>query len=153
MRAKLETAPDKRPWNKAQVIFLCTMRDNAGLTKEKFDIRWVSTGIRVSVNSAHGLIMRGAPPSWWDHRWCFTCTCRTVAAMRRTTSNRDEWTEKARAHCERYYDDKMETPEVKAERVLYQRTRGDSLIALQGRRVRITVDRSAQGRCWKFLKR
>ena len=51
MRATLETAPDKRPWNKAQAIFLCTMRENAGLTKENFDITWVSTGIRVSVNS------------------------------------------------------------------------------------------------------
>ena len=51
VRSTLETAPDKRPWNKAQAIFLCTMRDNASLTKEKFDIK-VSTGIRVSVNSA-----------------------------------------------------------------------------------------------------
>ena len=52
MRATLATALDKSHWNKAQAIFLCTMRDNAGLTKEMFDIRWVSTGIRVSVNSA-----------------------------------------------------------------------------------------------------
>ena len=52
VRAKLETAPDKRSWNKAQAIFLCTLRDNADLTKEKLDIRWVSTGIRVSVTSA-----------------------------------------------------------------------------------------------------
>ena len=28
------------------------MCDNAGLTKGQFDMRWVSTGIRVSVNSA-----------------------------------------------------------------------------------------------------
>ena len=45
-------APDKKPWNKAQAVFPCTMRQNAGLTREKFDMRWVSTGIRVSVNSA-----------------------------------------------------------------------------------------------------
>ena len=51
---RARTAPDKRPWNKAQAIFLCTMRDIAGLTKEQVDMRWVSTGIRVSVN--------GAPP-------------------------------------------------------------------------------------------
>ena len=51
MRATLETAPDKSRWNKAQAIFLCTMRDD-GLTNEQFDIRWVSAGIRVSVNSA-----------------------------------------------------------------------------------------------------
>ena len=54
VRGTLETAPDKRPWNEAQAIFLRTMRENAGLTKEQFDMRWVSTGIRVSVN--------GAPP-------------------------------------------------------------------------------------------
>ena len=54
VRSTLETAPDKRPWNEAQAIFLRTMRENAGLTKEQFDMRWVSTGIRVSVN--------GAPP-------------------------------------------------------------------------------------------
>ena len=50
--ATLELAPDKRPRNEAQAIFWCTMRDNAGLAKEQFDIRWVSTDIRVSVNSA-----------------------------------------------------------------------------------------------------
>ena len=54
VRGTLETAPDKRPWNEAQAIFLRTMRENAGLTKEQFHMRWVSTGIRVSVN--------GAPP-------------------------------------------------------------------------------------------
>ena len=52
VRATLETASDRRPWNKAQAIFLCTMSENPGLTKAKFDIGWVSTGIRVSVNSA-----------------------------------------------------------------------------------------------------
>ena len=64
MRATLETAPDKRLWNKAQAIFLCTMREDAGLTKEKLDIRWVSTGIRVSVNSAPlgGLPRRPSQP-------------------------------------------------------------------------------------------
>ena len=48
----LETVPQKRPWNKTQAIFLCTMRENGGLTTEKFDNKWVSTGIRVSVNRA-----------------------------------------------------------------------------------------------------
>ena len=43
---------DKRPWNKAQAVFLCAVRDFAGLRSETLDIRWVSTGIRVSVNSA-----------------------------------------------------------------------------------------------------
>ena len=33
VRGTLETAPDKRPWNEAQSIFLRTMRENAGLTK------------------------------------------------------------------------------------------------------------------------
>ena len=40
VRATHETAQDNRPWNKAQAIFLCTMRENAGFTREKFDIRW-----------------------------------------------------------------------------------------------------------------
>ena len=31
---------------------MCTMRENAGLTKDQFYVRWVTTGIRVSVNSA-----------------------------------------------------------------------------------------------------
>ena len=32
----------------------------------------------------------------------------------------DEWTEEVRAHCERCYDDKEETREVQAERILSQ---------------------------------
>ena len=48
VRSTLETAAE------AQAIFVRTMRENAGLTKEQLDMRWVSTGIRVSVN--------GAPP-------------------------------------------------------------------------------------------
>ena len=51
-RATLETAPDKRPWNKAQAVLLCTMRENVLFTRERFDIGWVSTGIHVWVNSA-----------------------------------------------------------------------------------------------------
>ena len=35
-----------------QISFLCAMREFAGLRSETFDIRWVSTGIRVSVESA-----------------------------------------------------------------------------------------------------
>ena len=51
VRATLEIAPNKRPWNKAQSVFLCAMRETAGL-RETCDIKWVSTGIRVLVNSA-----------------------------------------------------------------------------------------------------
>ena len=41
-----------------------------------------------------------------------------------------------RAHCEKCHDDKMET-----ERIRYPRSRGESLAALQGRRIRITIGR------------
>ena len=34
----------------------------------------------------------------------------------RASEDRDEWTEEVRAHCEKCYDDKMETSEVQAER-------------------------------------
>ena len=51
MRATLEFAPDKRPWNKAQAVFPCGMCESAALPRETFDIKWVSTGIRISVNS------------------------------------------------------------------------------------------------------
>ena len=40
----------------------------------------------------------------------------------------------------------MEMPEVQAARVLYQRNRGDSLITLQDRRRRITVERVLRAR-------
>ena len=45
------------------------------------------------------------------------------------------------AHCERCYDDKVETPEVQAERIQRQRRTGDGRVALQGRRATITVDK------------
>ena len=50
----------------------------------------------------------------------------------RASEDRDEWTEEVRAHCERCYDDKAETPEVQAERIRRQRTSGDRRVALQG---------------------
>ena len=50
VRATHEIALDKRPWNKTQVVFLCALRESAGLPRETFDIKCVSTGIRVSVN-------------------------------------------------------------------------------------------------------
>ena len=59
MRATFETALDKGLLNEAQAVFLCTVRDNACLTMQKFDITWVSTGIRVSVHSA-SLVTEGA---------------------------------------------------------------------------------------------
>ena len=51
-RATLEIAPDKRPWNKAQAFFPGVMCESAALPRETFHIKWVSKGIRVSVNSA-----------------------------------------------------------------------------------------------------
>ena len=69
----------------------------------------------------------------------------------RVSEDRDEWTEEVRAQCQRCYDDKKETSEVQAERIRHQRRRGDSLAALQDRRVQITVDRvlSAGGKMKK----
>ena len=64
----------------------------------------------------------------------------------RASEDRDEWTEEVRAHCERCYDDKEETSEVQAERILSQRRRGDHCVALQGRRVAITVDKVLRAR-------
>ena len=52
VRATREISRDKRPWNKAQAVFLCAMREFAGLRSETFDIRLVSTWSRVSANSA-----------------------------------------------------------------------------------------------------
>ena len=64
----------------------------------------------------------------------------------RASKDSDEWTEEVRAHCEKCHDDKIETPEVQAERIRYQRSRGDSLTPVQGRRIRITVDRVLHAR-------
>ena len=50
VRATLELDPEKRPWKKAQAIFIGAMREHAGLPRATFDIRWVNTGLRVSVN-------------------------------------------------------------------------------------------------------
>ena len=52
VRATLEISLEKRPWNNAQAVFVCAMREIARLPEETFDMRWVPTGIRVSVNSA-----------------------------------------------------------------------------------------------------
>ena len=43
----LELDPVRRPWNKAQAIFLGVMRDHAKLPRETFDIRSVDSGLRV----------------------------------------------------------------------------------------------------------
>ena len=66
----------------------------------------------------------------------------------RASEDRGEWTEEVRAHCERCYDDKAETFEVRAERIRRQRISGDRHVALQGRRIQITVERflSARGK-------
>ena len=59
----------------------------------------------------------------------------------RASEDRDEWTEEVRALCKKCCDDKMETSVVQAKRIRYRRSRGDSLAALQGRHMHITVDR------------
>ena len=67
----------------------------------------------------------------------------------RASEDRDERREQVRAHCERCYDDKEETSEVRAERIQSQRRRRDHCVALQGRRVAITVDKVLRsvGKC------
>ena len=35
--------------------------------------------VRLIISFVHGLIMRDAPPLWWDQRRCFQYFCRTVA--------------------------------------------------------------------------
>ena len=62
------------------------------------------------------------------------------------SEDRDEWTEEVRASCERCYDDKAEAPEVQAERIRRQRISGHRRVALQWRRVTITVDMVLQAR-------
>ena len=64
----------------------------------------------------------------------------------RATEDREEWCEEVRLHCEKCYDDKSETSEKQAERIRGQRCRGDSAVALQGRRVQITVNRVLRAR-------
>ena len=54
MRATLELDPVKRPWDKAQAIFIGVMREFAQLPQDSFDIRWVDSGRRVSVAAPRG---------------------------------------------------------------------------------------------------
>ena len=63
----------------------------------------------------------------------------------RASEDRDEWTEEVRArNCERCYDDKAETSE--AGRIRRQRVSGDRHVALQERRIQITVERVLRAR-------
>ena len=61
LRATLELDPVERSWNKAQAIFVGVMRECARLPRETFDIRWVDTGLRVSVSAPRG-------PLWYLYR-------------------------------------------------------------------------------------
>ena len=58
----------------------------------------------------------------------------------RASEDRDEWTKEVRAHDEKCCD-KTETSAVHAERIRQQRSRGDSLVAFQGRQIHVAVDR------------
>ena len=51
-----------------------------------------------------------------------------------------------RLHSEKFHDDKSETSEKQAERIRVQRCRGDSAVAVQGRRLQITVNRVLRAR-------
>ena len=64
----------------------------------------------------------------------------------RATEDIEEWKEEVKMHCEKCYDDKMETREVQAERIRIQRCRGDFAAADQGRQVSITVNRVLRAR-------
>ena len=50
VRATLELDPEERPWNKAQAIFVCKMREHANHPRDTFDIKWVNKGLCVSVS-------------------------------------------------------------------------------------------------------
>ena len=52
--ATLELDPVKRPWNKAQAIFIGVMKRCANHPREAFVIRWVDTGLRVSLAAPLG---------------------------------------------------------------------------------------------------
>ena len=67
------------------------------------------------------------------------------------SDDRDKWTEEVRTHCERCYDDKAETPEVRAEKIRRQKTSGDQPIGLQERWVAVSVEKVLLTR-WKMLK-
>ena len=54
IRASLELDPMKRPWNKAQATFIGVMKEHANASREAFDIRWVDTGLPVSVTPPPG---------------------------------------------------------------------------------------------------
>ena len=54
VRATLDLDPIQRPWNKAQAIFIGVMKEHANVLREAFDIRWVDTGLRVSVAAPTG---------------------------------------------------------------------------------------------------
>ena len=64
----------------------------------------------------------------------------------RASEDRDEWTEEVRAHCERCYDDEEEPLEVQAGRIQRRRRSGDRRVAVQERRVTITVDKVLRAR-------
>ena len=83
-------------------------------------------------------------------RWFMVQWSRSSGSMTKAART-DEWTDKVRTHCDKFHDDKFETPEVQAERISYGRSRGDSLFAVQGGRTRTTVDR-VLGAGWKITR-
>ena len=61
MSATLELVPVKRPWNKAQGIFIGVMTEYAKLPRGTCDIRWVHPGLRVSVAAPRGSSLLPTP--------------------------------------------------------------------------------------------
>ena len=49
VRAALELDPIKRPWNKAQAIFIGEMTEYANQSRDAFDTNWVDSALPVSV--------------------------------------------------------------------------------------------------------
>ena len=68
VRATLEISADSRPWNKAQAVFLETMREIAGLGRDAFDIGWISTGIRVAAGCPSQLASITIGATWVVNR-------------------------------------------------------------------------------------
>ena len=59
----------------------------------------------------------------------------------RVVEDGDEWTEEVRGYYDRFYEDKDETSEVKAERIRGQRRSVHRRVVLQERQLMITVDK------------
>ena len=52
VRASLLLDAVKRPWNRAQAIFVGVVKEHANVPMEAFDLKWVDTGLACTVSVA-----------------------------------------------------------------------------------------------------